>query len=252
MRKLRIVSLAPSITESVFAIGAGILLVGRTDYCNYPVEADVVTSIGGFITPDIKKIFELNPDLVLATSTHKSDELQKITDKGIDVKVVKTENIFDCPDAIRSIGRFIGFENKADALADKLKLELDNLLEITKLTKEEKTVHYMCFTEKACGWKKKCTTTKLIEKAGGKHIKVNGKGLIGSIVEENPDVIIVPYHKERVEWQETMDFLNKNEELLDTNAFKNNKIRWISGELLLRPGPRSAEGFKQLIEAIHS
>lgn len=252
MKYKRIISLAPSITESIFALGAESILVGRTDYCNYPPEVDTIDSIGGFITPDIEKIVNLKPDLVLATSTHKNEELQKLRNFNIAVEVIKTDDIFDSPDAILSIGKYINKENEAKSLAKKIKSELENLLYKVKDIKERKSVHYMCFTNKACGWKKKCTTTKLIEMAGGKQISTNGKELIASIVKGNPDVIIIPYHKSRKEWQETMDFINQNIELKETIALKNNNIRWISGELLLRPGPRTGEGFRQLIEAIHS
>ena len=71
----RIVSLAPSVTESLFAIGAGPLVVGRTDYCNYPEEANDLPSIGGFAASSIsiESILDLEPDIVIGGSTQQAE-----------------------------------------------------------------------------------------------------------------------------------------------------------------------------------
>ena len=247
----RIISLAPSITESIFALNVGNLLVGITDYCNFPPEASKIESIGGFITPDLDKIKSLAPDLVIATSTHKKSELEKIENFGIEVKILKTENIFDSPKAIEELGCITGTRQYANKIASKIDSELKELLELAKSAKTIKNVYYLCSIGSFCAWKNKCTTTSLIELAGGKHIPLKNRNHIDNVVSANPDVIIIPYNKTRKEHKETMQFLEEEKKLHQTKAYKNTNIQSIMGELLLRPGPRSSIGLKQLINAIH-
>ncbi len=247
----RIISLAPSITESIFALNAGHLLVGITDYCNFPPQVSKIKSIGGFVTPDLDKIKALAPELLIATTTHKKSELKKVESYGIDVKIIKTEDIFDTPKAIEELGALTGQVQLANKLASQTDFELKKLLELAKKAKSVKKVYYLCSTGSFCAWKNKCTTTKLVDLAGGKHIKLKNKNLLDSVVSENPDVIIVPYSKDREEYKETTAFLEKEKKLHQTSAYKTGNIQPITGELLLRPGPRSPIGFKQLINAIH-
>ncbi len=251
MNYQRIISIAPSITESIFALNAGHLIVGITDYCNFPPEASEIESVGGFITPDLQKIQSLTPDLLVATTTHKKSELDKVESLGIDVKVIKTEDIFDTPTAIEELGLLTNKSQLANKLATETEFELKKLIEFAKKAKRIKKVYYLCSTGSFCAWKNKCTTTHLIEMAGGQHIKLKNKNLLDSIVAENPEVIIIPYSVEREEFKETMTFLAQEKKLHQTTAYKTNNIQSITGELLLRPGPRSPIGFKQLINAIH-
>ncbi|NJO91968.1 MAG: ABC transporter substrate-binding protein [Chloroflexia bacterium] len=247
----RIVSLAPSITESIFALNAGHLLVGVTDYCNFPPETSKLKSIGGFITPDLNKIKALAPQLLIATTTHKKNELEKVENFGIKVEVIKMEDIFDTPEAIEELGHLTNQPQFANKLASETDLELKKLLELAKKAKSVKKVYYLCSTGSFCAWKNKCTTTKLIELAGGKHIKLKNKDHLNSVITENPEVIIIPYSKDREEYKETIAFLEKENKLHDTIAYRTSNIQSITGELLLRPGPRSPIGFEQLINAIH-
>ena len=82
----RIVSLAPSNTEILFALGLADKVVGVTDYCNYPPEAKEKPSIGGFSTPNIEKVIALSPDLILATSTHQKQVIPQLEAKGMTVR----------------------------------------------------------------------------------------------------------------------------------------------------------------------
>ena len=80
---MKIISMAPNITELIYQLGVQDKLVGRTDYCDFPAEVSEIESVGSLQTPDIEKIISLKPDLVIA-STHFSDETQKqLTDLGI-------------------------------------------------------------------------------------------------------------------------------------------------------------------------
>ena len=82
----RIVSLAPSVTEILFALGAGDRVVGVTDFCSYPAEAASRARIGGLINPDIERIVSLRPDLAIATTAgNYLDDAERLERVGIPV-----------------------------------------------------------------------------------------------------------------------------------------------------------------------
>ncbi len=91
----RIVSLSPSVTESLFAIGAGGQMVGRTDYCNYPEEALSLPSVGGFdaSTISMESIIALEPDLVIGGSIYQADVIKTLQEAGIPAFVSQPANL---------------------------------------------------------------------------------------------------------------------------------------------------------------
>ena len=80
---LRIISLAPNVTEIIYALGAGDQLVGRTDYCNYPEEALAITSIGTLWEPNLETILSLNADIAIASSIVDPSFIESINKAGI-------------------------------------------------------------------------------------------------------------------------------------------------------------------------
>jgi len=85
----RIVSVAPNITEIIFALGKQDKLVGRTDFCDYPEEAKNIESIGNIDQPNVEKIVELQPDVVIASSIFTKEMLQKLEEANIKVAIFR-------------------------------------------------------------------------------------------------------------------------------------------------------------------
>ncbi len=81
----RIVSLSPNITEIVYALGKGDALVGRTDYCNYPVETAEVPSVGDLMSPGVEQIVALNPDIVLVSTLGQLQIIEALEYGGVKV-----------------------------------------------------------------------------------------------------------------------------------------------------------------------
>src|SRR4030042_3063892 len=99
----RIISLAPNITELIYTLNAENILVGRTDYCDYPEECKMKSSVGSIMSPNIEKIIELKPDLIMA-STHFQKETLAILEK-LDINVyigTVTDNYDDVYKLIKS------------------------------------------------------------------------------------------------------------------------------------------------------
>ena len=114
----RIVSLAPAITESLFAVGAGPQVVGVTRYCDYPKEATTRTIIGGFADPDVERVVSLHPDLVLATAdTVTRARFDAIVALGLPVYVVNPRDLAGVASMLRHVGIATGHVEEAEAAA---------------------------------------------------------------------------------------------------------------------------------------
>jgi len=112
----RVVSLAPNITEILYAIGAGHLLVGNTRYCKYPPEARKVPKIGGYYDPSYERIVAARPDVVILLPEH-VEARQRLNDLGISWAEVGCEGLDGLLDAVRRIGEICGRPGPASAVA---------------------------------------------------------------------------------------------------------------------------------------
>jgi len=247
----RIVSLAPSITETIFALGYGNKLVGVTEFCNWPKDAKLIEKIGGFSTPDIEKIISLTPDLVLATDFH-SGVISHLKEKGINAYITKAQTLLDAPQSIIQIGQAINCPDKAVKLAGELKDEMKNLLK--KMEKISKRVRVCYICDIFCIAWRSCAMSKLIEALGGintgRNVKTNQQeSILKEIAEEAPEVIITA--KGHRESKDLLSFVKGSPYFRQTQAHRNGRIYQIQAELVCRPGPRAVIGLRKLSRFIH-
>ena len=120
----RIVSTAPSITETLFAVGAGPHVAGVTNFCHYPPEAMRIRKIGTYLQPHTETILSLEPDLVIteASPLHTRDQFQAM---GLKVLRVRFESIGDVLESIRTIGAATGNSGRAEAVVASIRRDLD-------------------------------------------------------------------------------------------------------------------------------
>ena len=123
----RVVSLAPSNTESLFTIGGGSLLVGVTDFCNYPPEALDLPKVGGFADINLELVVSMDPDLVLADSLHIPEIVPALEGLGIPVAVIIPQSIDGVLASLRLVGTLTGFEEAAAEFAASLENRRDQL-----------------------------------------------------------------------------------------------------------------------------
>lgn len=117
----RVVSLSPAVTEIIYALGAEDVLVGRTDFCEYPPEAVEIPSIGGISNLNIEKILSLNPDLVISGSMVGKKVTDQMDQMGVPMVCVIEKPRFEALyDNILAIGRLVGKEHEADSLCNAL------------------------------------------------------------------------------------------------------------------------------------
>jgi len=120
---LRIVTLSPSLTETVFALGADSQLVAVSDFCQWPPEAQSLPTAGGLYNLNTERLIALQPDLVLHTAMHDGG-IEKLRGADITTKHVPVENVADALTTIRSLGALLGRESKAAALQASVEQQL--------------------------------------------------------------------------------------------------------------------------------
>lgn len=123
----RIISLTPSITEVLFALGAGDRLVGVTDACDYPPEANTKSHVCFWYDPDMDRISALNPDLVLGLSTAHSRLEPLLQAKGIQLKLFNPATVADTLADIVSLGTLLGISETAESLVKDLNRRMEKL-----------------------------------------------------------------------------------------------------------------------------
>jgi len=250
----RIVSTAPSITETLFALGLGDRVVGVTRYCNYPPEVlekigkGEIAVIGGYTDPSLEKILELEPDLVIGHNLLKPEFVEKIEDAGIPIVVVKTaESIRGVYDDIRLIGRACWADDAASKLVEKLRSEI--AFWESKVENVEKVdVAEIAWVNPLWVAGNGTYIHDIIEHAGGRNVFAD-KSWWASVSDEelvarDPDYIIVPYrHGQELIYDGIMKM--REEGLI------HGEIIPIDPDIISRPGPRVALLFEMVVKALH-
>lgn len=246
----RIVSLAPNVTETIFALGQGISLVGRTDYCDYPEEASSVASVGSITKPNIEKIIELKPDLIIGTRLLNEDVIKKLETLKIKVIVInEVESFNGVYESITKIGNVLNTTSEAKSIITDMKSKVEIVKNKVKSAKKP-SVYYVVGYGKTGDY----TATKetfigdMIDMAGGVNAANDATGWkysIEKLVEKNPDILICRSAKgDKKGIESTVGYS-------DLTAVKTGKLLEIDNTFLDIQGPRLADGLYKLAETIH-
>ena len=239
VRPQRIVSLAPSLTEIVFAVGAGQRLVGDTSYCDYPAEAKSVTRVGDTLNPNIELIVGLKPDLVLISTASQLEAFSRQLDQQqIPVYISDPQNLNGVLDSIVRIGEMLDESVQAKSLVASL-TERARKVESGVKDSTRISVFYQVSSEPLYTAGHDSFVTDLITRAGGFSVTADVPGAWPRFSNEsalaaNPEAIFIP----------TGDSMNSGavigvaEALKNSPAVINHRVYYINGDLLSRPGPR--------------
>ena len=196
----RVVSLSPAVTEIIYALGAEDILVGRTDFCEYPPEAAQIPSIGGISNLNIEKILSLNPDLVISGSMVGKKVTDQMDAMGTPMVCVIEKPRFEALyDNILAIGKLVGKEHEADSTVESLKWKVERLLADTSLStfnSQLSTCYYVVGFGAGGNFTAGGNTfiNDIIRMAGGRNIAEEVEGWsysLEALMKENPDYIIV-------------------------------------------------------------
>jgi iron complex transport system substrate-binding protein len=253
----RIVSLAPSNTEIVYALGLEDKLVGTTDYDDYPEAAKSKPRVSSYTTPDLEKVVAVQPDLILAESIDEKTALPAMEQLGLTVIVTSATSIDTILNDIKMIGEINGKSQEAAALVDSLNARIQAVVSKTDtLTPEQRPrVLYVIWNDPIWTMGGNTYTDDLISKAGGVNIfsKDFEKSRIvslESIIEKDPQVILVSgmaTSKDMI-----YNGIMKDSRLSGVSAISNNRVYKISdANLTERPGPRIVDGLEEVARLLH-
>lgn len=253
----RIISLAPSNTEILYALGLEDRIVGTTDYCDYPEAAKAKPRVAGYVTPDIEKIVFLEPDLILAESIHEKTVLPALEKLGLTVIVMSATSIDAVLRDIALIGQINGKSRSATELIEDMKRRINAVTAKTEnLAPEERPrVMYACWHAPIWTLGRNTFIDDLIHKAGGINIFADDfeKSRVVSleaIIEENPQVIIVSGMGTTGDL--VYNNIKKESRLAGIDAIRTNRVYKISdADIIERPGPRIVDGLEEVARLLH-
>ncbi|MEM2444795.1 MAG: ABC transporter substrate-binding protein [Sulfolobales archaeon] len=267
----RVVSLAPSITEVLFALGLEGSLVGVDDFSNYPpkllelINAGKIKYVGGWWSPDIEKVVSLRPSLVIADGgVYRQVALEgKFKELGVDVVYLKGSGCRDVDDVINDIklvGMLLNATNKANELSNTIKGKVGAVSEkVSSVMSSKPKVLFLAGPPSEGLYSAGGNTyvSYLIEVSGGINIvrDLMGWPLLSyeKILTENPDLIIVTLMGPSTDINKLREEISKTP-LADVKAYKKGNIYVVSGEagdILVRPGPRVYAAVEFLSQILH-
>ena len=247
----RIVSLAPNLTEIVYAVGAGDRLVGRTSYCDYPPQAKTVTEVGDTLHPSVERIIALKPQVVLVSTASQLENFTRQLDaQKIAVYVTNPQSLDQVFDSMEKLGQLFGTSDVASKLVSDLRQRASAVERATTPLKAVR-VFYQVSDEPLYTIGREAYLTDLIKRAGGISVTADVPTAFPRFSDEaalasKPDAIILPTGG-------SMGNANSNvaPALKKSPAALNNRVHKINDDLLSRPGPRLVDGLEQLARALH-
>jgi len=252
----RIISLAPSNTEILFALGLGDRVVGVTDYCNYPPEATEKPSIGSYRTPNIEEIVALTPDLILATYIHEDKTISQFEDTGLTVIALDPKLTDSVMEAIALVGRITGAEADSAELVAEMQQRLKAVTDKTGNlpAAERPRTLYVVWHDPLMAAGDNTLQDELILKAGGSNIATELDGYadisLETVLAANPQVIIIGVGHGSGEGA-TLQYIQTESRLEDTAARVNDRIYTVEADLVSRPGPRIIDALEEFARFIH-
>ena len=253
----RIVSLAPSNTEILFAIGASDQLVGRDDYSDYPAEVLSVPSIGSlYPSVNAEVVVALKPDLVLAAGITSDADVQALADLGLTVyKTSKAASLEDIYKDISAVGQLTGTAEAAERLVADLRARVEAVTAKTSGLGNKPVVFYeVDATEPAKPWTAGTGTfiEELLALAGGVNAGNVGADYfqisLEQLVTQDPDVIVLG---SATYGGQTPELVAKRAGWENLKAVKNGAVYSFDDNLVSRPGPRIVDGLETLAKLIH-
>ena len=257
-----IVSLAPSNTEIVFAVGAGDNVVGVTDFCNYPydfaawVDAGNMTSIGNYWNPSVEPIVALEPDLVLASSGS-LDAAATLKNLGYAVLVVEGHTIDDVMQDILLVGRATYKNAEASDLVAEMRARMDAVATQLMAATTTPKVYHEVWGDPLMSVGPGTFIDDLITLAGGTNIfndATTSWPTISSeaVIEKNPDVMFFPDMYMGVgNFYETIEAVASRPGWGSITAVQNNALYEIDANIISRSGPRLVDALEEIAKMVH-
>lgn len=245
----KIVSIAPSVTEILFAIGAENTLLGRSDYCNYPKEAEKIESVGKMTEPSIEKIIDKKPTAVIAATHYKPEVLEKLKKANIEVIAIDTpKSIKETYDSIKTLGTIVDKKYEARALISTMDAKIQTVSRITKKLQQPEayivvgTGEYGEYTHG-----KDSFMNDILNVAGFKNAPQDADGFkytLEKLIKLDPYYILAPNF--------AINDIKTKEAYKGLTAVREGRVVEINSDIFSRPSPRVVnEGIEALLKIAH-
>jgi iron complex transport system substrate-binding protein len=251
----RIISLAPSNTEMVYALGLQDNLIGVTTYCDYPPEVKDKPRVADFSKVDIEKIVSLQPDLVLAGNIHKDDTIPALEKLSVPVLGINPETLDQIFADLKLMGKFTGKEQQAGDLVAALDKRIKAVSAQTAALppSSRPRVFFVTWHDPLWTTGKNTLVSDLITAAGGDNVAadISGHGQIDleTVIQRNPQIILV---MSSMGVQNTSyEFIKSEARFQSTDALKNSRVYEVDADIFGRTTPRAVDGLETLAKLIH-
>ncbi len=254
-KALRVISLAPSTTEILFALGLDQEIVAVSRSCNYPPQALTKEKVGTFSDPDIEKILSLKPDLIVCTGLKQAAVVTKLKQLGLKVCVSDPANFEELFASIKNIAALTGRSAQADTIVGEMRATIKEIR--TKVKKTSRNEPLRVYVEIWHGplvtAGKNSFISEILQIAGAVNIADSCAKSYFDITAEaviagDPQAILVAY----------MDNSDAKLELMrrpgwkDISAIRNSRVyNDINSDIFLRPSPRLADGLKEIYKRLY-
>ena len=249
----RVISLAPNLTEIVFALGEGNRLAGDTDYCDYPAAATAKPHVGGPVNPNLEEIVSLMPDLILATkSINRRETVDALVRIGLPVYVTDPHSVGEMIASVEHIGAAMGAEKSSVELAGDLRGRLADL-DRRLAGAAPRRVLFVVWTDPLISVGRDTFVADALRRAGGRSV-VDTKAewphiSMEEIVRLQPDVLVFA-SAHGGETQRDIDALRTRPGWKNLAAMKSGNIVVVS-DAIIRPAPRIVDAIEYLAHALH-
>jgi len=251
---VRVVSLAPSLTEMVCAIAGPEVLVGRTSACDYPPEAvKNVPVIGGFGAPSLETLLKLEPTVILETDLADETLGSQMDALGLHREPIRCRTLDDIPPAIERVGLLIGYEPQAHKLASELREGLAQLRAESAAMTTRPRVYAEIWNDPMMTAGKTTFLSEVVSLAGGENIGNEVEKDFFQVDPEwvlarNPDIIFCFYMGRQGSARDTV---LKRPGWQQVKAVTNGAVYdGLENNVILRPGPRMLDGIRLLRQKI--
>jgi len=244
----RVVSIVPSETETLFAVGAGDLVVGVDEWSNYPEETANISKVGD-VSTNIEAVAALNPDLVVASVSMNSGALEQLRELDIRVYASDPKTLEETIAHIDQIGVILNKQAQAAAVTEQMRSVMEQVTEAVKDVPAKKV-----YLEFSVGYSvgKGEFIDELLTLAGGENIAGNQEGWFEidpeQVLQSNPELILYP---DLGEDQSIPEAIVSRPGWDQIDAVKNNKVIAVTNDPLVRVGPRLTEGLLELAQTLH-
>ena len=247
----RIISMAPSNTEILYALGLGEKIVGVSAFCDYPEEALAVEKIGDFIGTNYEKVIELEPDLIVNYGMLEDDARQIYSDAGIPVISFMPESIEEVIGAIKQIAVATDSVEEGNDLVQSMERHKDDIVAKVQNTDSVK-VFYEVWHDPLMAAGAGSFIDGLVNLVNGVNVASDAEGEYPNydfeqLIENDPEVYLTANDLP----EKTAESIAARPGYDNITAIKNGEVYLLDGNILSRPGPRIVEGLEIIARALH-